>query len=381
MTTTPLKMRKLPPERSSKAKVIALMNGKGGCGKTTTAVSAGLDWVRGGKNVLFIDLDVQSNMSQRLGLPDESYRMKRIDQMFLNAPAASMAPIETDETRLKYSFTVKYRSTVSHKGKEKGTIGLIAGSHVAVDAAYYAQKNFETMGNDPSIEVKRYKDLSDYFKATMAFYKQYYDVIIFDCAPALEGSILGTLAISACDEIICPVDGLEAALGVRKFIEWARTVTSNMPKKPNITLVMVKYSTETDPADMKVVKDLPIKNMVYKALKDVLNGYMLNAGVQELKSLKRQVPGFANRTQYADLADAIALHLETERPSIFEYFDNDKRAKLAMALTELERKYVPKTPTFRELMYTDKEAVAKPQLPPDAGTGTGGMPEKANEQV
>lgn len=357
MTTTPLKMRKLPPERSAKAKVVALMNGKGGCGKTTTAVSAGLDWVRSGKNVLFIDLDVQSNMSQRLGLPDESYRMKRIDQMFLNSPAASMAPIETDETRMKYSFTVKYRSTVSHKGvKEKGTIGLIAGSHVAVDAAYYAQRNFETMGNDPTIEVKRYKDLNAYFNATMDFYKQYYDYIIFDCAPALEGSILGTLAISACDDIICPVDGLEAALGVRKFIEWARNTTANMSKKPNITLVMVKYSPETDTADMKVVKDLPIKNMVYKALKDVLNGYMLNVGVQELKSLKRQVPGFSNRTQYADLADAIALHLETERPSLFEYFDNDKRAKLAMALTELERKYVPKTPTFRELQYTNKEA-------------------------
>lgn len=357
-------MRKLPPERSAKAKVVALMNGKGGCGKTTTAVSAGLDWVRSGKNVLFIDLDVQSNMSQRLGLPDESYRMKRIDQMFLNAPAASMAPIETDETRMKYSFTVKYRSTVSHRGvKEKGTIGLIAGSHVAVDAAYYAQRNFETMNNDPIIEVKRYKDLSAYFKATMDFYKQYYDYIVLDCAPALEGSILGTMAMSACDEIICPVDGLEAALGVRKFIEWARGAASNMPKKPNITLVMVKYATETDPTDMKAVKDLPVKNMVYKALKEVFDGYMLNVGVQELKSLKRQVPGFSNRTQYADLADAIALHLETERPSIFDYFEGDRRARLAMSLTELEKKYVPKIPTFRELQYTNKEAPQKAAEP------------------
>ena len=49
-------------------KVIAITNQKGGTGKTTSVLGIGAALIRKGKNVLFIDLDPQSNLTRGLGM-------------------------------------------------------------------------------------------------------------------------------------------------------------------------------------------------------------------------------------------------------------------------------------------------------------------------
>ena len=51
-------------------KVIALVNHKGGVGKTTTTLNLGKALSLLGKKVLMIDLDPQANLSQSLGIRD-----------------------------------------------------------------------------------------------------------------------------------------------------------------------------------------------------------------------------------------------------------------------------------------------------------------------
>ena len=61
----------LAPEASEparKPRVIALLNQKGGVGKTTSTVNLGAAFARYGQRVLLVDLDPQSNLSLHFGV-------------------------------------------------------------------------------------------------------------------------------------------------------------------------------------------------------------------------------------------------------------------------------------------------------------------------
>ena len=57
------------------AKIIAVVNQKGGTGKTTTTENIGIGLVNEGKKVLLIDMDPQGSLTISLGYPrpDEMY--------------------------------------------------------------------------------------------------------------------------------------------------------------------------------------------------------------------------------------------------------------------------------------------------------------------
>ncbi len=53
-------------------RVVAIVNQKGGCGKTTTAVNLAAVLARDGARTLLVDMDPQSHCAAGLGVPEQT---------------------------------------------------------------------------------------------------------------------------------------------------------------------------------------------------------------------------------------------------------------------------------------------------------------------
>jgi chromosome partitioning protein len=62
--------------------VIAVLNQKGGVGKTTTAVNVGAYLAKSGKSVLIVDFDPQGNATSGLGIDKNQLELTSYDLLF-----------------------------------------------------------------------------------------------------------------------------------------------------------------------------------------------------------------------------------------------------------------------------------------------------------
>jgi chromosome partitioning protein len=84
-------------------KVIAIVNQKGGTGKTTTTVNLGCALAKLDKKVLLVDLDAQGNLSYSLGILDINQSMgevllggKSLNEILLDREGLRVAPSQID---------------------------------------------------------------------------------------------------------------------------------------------------------------------------------------------------------------------------------------------------------------------------------------------
>jgi len=150
------------------ARVIAVLNQKGGTGKTTTAVNLGAGLSRQGKKVLLIDMDPLGGLTSSMGL-DPWQAKPTIYEVIMGR--AGLA-----EATLKHEY--------------KG------GSYDFIPANLNLEGAELELANVQGRELQLRKSIS---KA-----KGKYDYIILDAAPRL--SILGMNGLYAASEIFLPVD-------------------------------------------------------------------------------------------------------------------------------------------------------------------------------
>jgi chromosome partitioning protein len=144
-------------------KIIAVVNQKGGVGKTTSAVNLTAALTEAGKKVLLCDFDPQANGTSGLGL-DKRKLKKSVYDVIINDIPAGEAIVAT-----------KY-------GDVLPSVSDLAGAAV------------ELLSMDsPNMRLKNALDSI----------KDQYDVIFIDCPPSLE--LLSINALAAADSILIPV--------------------------------------------------------------------------------------------------------------------------------------------------------------------------------
>ncbi len=183
------------------ARVICILNQKGGVGKTTTTLNLGAALAHRGKRVLLIDLDPQANLTIGLGL-----RAKDLSE--------SVYELLTDPNSdaLKMTVPTKWER-----------LDMVR-SHIDLSGAEIEM--FTMIGRETRLD----RSLNNA--------RAKYDYILIDCLPSL--SMLTVNAMVAASEVLVPLQAHPFALeGLGKLFEVVQMINEGINKKLQVTGVLV----------------------------------------------------------------------------------------------------------------------------------------------
>lgn len=189
------------------ARIVALINQKGGVGKTTTAVNLAYALVERGKRVLLCDFDPQGNATSGVGVDQRSLETSIYDLIIADEPDPKAAVIHTKWMDLLGSNT-------DLSGAEIDLIGLPAREY-------------------------RLKRVLDPLRSE-------YDFIIIDCPPSL--GILTLECLCAADSFLVPLQTEYYALeGLSQLMATVRTVQKRLNRSIRIEgILLTMYDGRTN---------------------------------------------------------------------------------------------------------------------------------------
>lgn len=189
-----------PAVAATPARVIAVLNQKGGTGKTTTAVSVAAGLAQSGCRTLLVDLDPQGNVGASLGL-----------------------------------------------SSPRSIYHLLRGGLSAETCAINARENLDIITSDQGLaaaEIEMARTRDDALRVTMLERAMgqltQYDYVVMDCAPAL--SVLNHNALTFAGEVLIPVScDYLALIGVKQVLRTLRRVGENDGRQVRIAGVVPTF--------------------------------------------------------------------------------------------------------------------------------------------
>ena len=185
--------------------VIAIVNQKGGCGKTTTAINLSAVLGQEDARVLLIDMDPQGHASLGLGVA--------------GAELAGLYELLKGERSLDEVI-----QTGVTRGVDliPGNISLAAADHLLAEQA------------DRDRQLARH----------LAMLEGRYDCVVLDCPPAL--GLLSVNALRAADQVLIPVEpSLYSLDGIERLRETIHVLAGQYDIQPTVTLLANMFNIRT----------------------------------------------------------------------------------------------------------------------------------------
>lgn len=270
-------------------RTIAIINQKGGCGKTTTSINLAACFARLGHKTLLVDLDPQGHCAVGLAVPEEQVE------------------------RTIYDALIEERDGKPARLQE--IVWQIASDFDLAPANIKLAAFEQVFSGRPGREDRLVRGL-DQVRGT-------YEWCIIDCPPSV--GLLTFNALRACDQVIVPVEtGYFSLHGLTKMMETLEVMKDRCEKQILIRVLPTLYDTRTKLA-REVLSELRAKFREY-LMDSTVN---FNTKLKEAASFGQPIteydPGSRGYKDFVNLARELMGH----RPVDVEPVNNERLSRPA----------------------------------------------------
>ena len=245
------------------AKTIAIVNQKGGVGKTTTCVNLAAALTEAGQRVLLCDFDPQANSTSGMGVD------KTVSKGVYDALIGEI-PVEDAVVHTKYGDVLPSNKALAGAGVEL----------IAMDRREFLLKD------------------------ALARLKDRYDFLFIDCPPSLE--LLTLNALCAADSILVPVQGEYYALeGLSDLMSTLRLVKRRLNPEIGVEGVLLTMYNGRTNLSIQVAEEVKrhFKGQVYATV------IPRNTRLAEAPSHGKPVMAYDKWSKGAEAYQALAAEL------------------------------------------------------------------------
>ncbi len=307
-------------------RTIAIVNQKGGCGKTTVAINLASCMAAHGKKTLLVDMDSQSHCAVGLAVPEEQIEQSIYDVLISNARGE---PIRLAEVLWQISESFEL-------------------APASIDLAAFDQQMTGVVDRESSLKDVLDKVSNDY------------DYAVIDCPPAV--GLLTFNAIRAASDVIVPVEtGYFSLHGLSKQLDTLGVLCRQCSQQINVMVLASMYDIRTK-MGREILGELR-KQFSDKMFKTTVN---FNTKLKEAASLGQPIseydPASKGHKDFESLAEElIGTNTHARRAELVGTLQSKLDAISASAEELLSSIKVPQRTAKTDAMPQTPRAAAAPQ--------------------